>query len=71
MDVAASLLNIGSVLGKQGKYSEALAKYEESLAIMKRLVGREHMGVAASLSNIGTVLDKQGKYSEALAKYEE
>eukprot|EP00961_Rhodomonas_salina_P074030 994611-Rhodomonas_salina.1 len=51
--VAASLSNIGSVLNEQGKYSEALVKYEESVAIMERLVGREHMGVAASLSSIG------------------
>eukprot|EP00961_Rhodomonas_salina_P269941 3646720-Rhodomonas_salina.1 len=67
MDVATSLSNIGNVLEQQGKYSEALAKHEESLGITERLVGREHMDVSASLSNIGNVLYQQGKYSEALA----
>eukprot|EP00961_Rhodomonas_salina_P281535 3804040-Rhodomonas_salina.1 len=71
MQVAASLMNIGIVLHNQGKYSKALSKCEESLAIKERLVGREHMGVALSLSSIGFVLCGQGKYSEALAKYEE
>eukprot|EP00961_Rhodomonas_salina_P242190 3271854-Rhodomonas_salina.1 len=42
------LFELANVLSKQGKYSEALAKHEESLGIKERLVGREHMGVATS-----------------------
>lgn len=71
MHITVPLSHIGTVLRKQGKYSEALARFEESLAIEEKLLGREHMDVAASLASIGMVDGDQGMHSKALEKHKE
>ena len=66
-----TLGNIGSVLSNQGKYSEALEKHQQCLAIQMKVLDPEHLWVATSLNDIGSVLSNQGKYREALEKYQQ
>ena len=66
-DVAVSLNNLTSVLGKTGAYAEARALSERALAIQEKALGPEHPGVALSLNNLAAVLVGTGAYAEARA----
>ena len=57
------------MLQEQGKYEQALEKYNQSLFIKIITNGKHHADVATSLNNIGRVLYDQGKYDQALEKY--
>ncbi|WP_257454241.1 serine/threonine-protein kinase [Archangium lipolyticum] len=67
---ADSLNQLGNVLQQIGRYEEARARYEHSLALRLKVLGPEHLLVAVSLNNLGTVLGEMGKYEEARASYE-
>ena len=56
--------NIGEILRKQGRYDAAMQRYEESLAIKRRL-GNE-AGIAATLNNMAFIAFRRGEYGEAL-----
>ena len=64
---------MGGVLEAQGKLTEALAEYEEDLAISRRLAEQDpsnagwQSALAAALNRVGGVLEAQGKLTEALA----
>ena len=63
-DVATCLNFIGGVYASWGRYEEALAHYQEALAIIRKQ-GRK-ADVAACLHNIGWVYHALGKYPEAI-----
>ena len=56
---------------KQGKYGEALELHEQSVAILIKVLGKDHVDVAASYNNMAGVYSKQGKYGEALELHEQ
>ena len=63
--------SIGNVLKYQGKLNEALAMYQQSLAIKFKVFGPEHPNVAIAHNNIGNVYQQREKYMEALQSYNE
>jgi tetratricopeptide (TPR) repeat protein len=65
------LNDLANVYQNQGRYDEAIAKYEEALRIDEKTIGCEHPDHAAGLNNLAMVYSKQGRYDEAIAKYEE
>ena len=68
---------LGSVLEAQGKLTEALAAFEESLAISRRLAEQDpnnagwQSDLAAAHNRVGGVLQAQGKLTEAMAAFKE
>jgi len=68
--VAASLNNLGVIHLASGEYAEALAAYQQALALREATLGPDHPEVATILGNIGGVYVQQGAYQRALAPYE-
>lgn len=66
---SATLNNIGFVYSSQGRYSEALENYQQSLTIFRELKNRG--GEATTLNNIGSVYAAQGAYPNALESYQQ
>ncbi|CAM9762111.1 unnamed protein product [Hapterophycus canaliculatus] len=50
---------LGSVLEKKGKYAEAKALYEDSLATREKVLGAHHPDVALSLNNLAGLMQSQ------------
>jgi tetratricopeptide (TPR) repeat protein len=71
------LSNLGDVLLAQGKPQEALAAYQQDLAISQRLAGQNTSDSASqrelsvSYNKVGNALVVQGKPQEALAAYQQ
>jgi len=53
-----------------GLYNQAKPLYERSLAISKKIHGKEHPDVAASLNNLAVLYEEQGNYDQAKPLYE-
>jgi parallel beta-helix repeat protein len=53
----------------QGRYAEALERFQQSLAIARALGDQD--GEGATLNNIGAVYQAQGRYAEALVAYQQ
>jgi tetratricopeptide (TPR) repeat protein len=68
---ATDLNDLATVYQDQGRYDEAIEKYEEALRIAEKTIGREHRDYASRLNNLGEVYRMQGRYDEAIEKYEE
>jgi tetratricopeptide (TPR) repeat protein len=60
LDVAKSLIGIGSVLAQMGKHEEALAQLQKGLEVFVATCGQEHPLVADTLKNTGIVCSKKG-----------
>ena len=56
-------------LYKQGKYREAIAIAQRSLAIYEKVLGAEHPNVATSLNNLAALYKSQGNYQAAEPLY--
>lgn len=50
---------------RQGRFEEAERLYKETLAILERAVGPDHLSVGFTLSNLGGLHFDQGRYVEA------
>ena len=61
---------LGRVKSDQGKYSEALQMYQESLDLRTRCFGTGHVSVADTYNNMGVVYETQGDYEKALFHYQ-
>ncbi len=70
-DVAHSLVCVGEVLLRQGKYTEALQNFEQALPIRRKALGDDHPAVAATLSNIGNAQSPLGNFAKALEYHED
>lgn len=57
---------IGTANYQLGNYEKALASYQQSLAIVERLLGPDHPNSGTRRSNIGGVLYSMERYEEAL-----
>ena len=66
---AAALHHLGNVHLAQGRYDEAVAKYQESRKIFEELGDRS--GIASTLHQLGMIHQDRGRYDEAVAKYQE
>jgi tetratricopeptide (TPR) repeat protein len=61
---------LGWIKNDQGKYTEAITYYENSLKIRQKTLPENHPHLASSYNNIGLIYDNMGQYSEALSYYE-
>jgi tetratricopeptide (TPR) repeat protein len=68
---ARDLNELAIIYGYQGKYDEAIEKYEEALRIGENTIGREHPDYATRLNNLGEIYRALGRYDEAIEKYDE
>jgi len=64
LEVASSLIDVGSVLWHRGEYDRARPFLEQGLALRERLLGPEAPLVADSLHNLGNLLWSRGDYDE-------
>jgi tetratricopeptide (TPR) repeat protein len=60
----------GWIKSDQGKYTEAIKYFEESLEIRQKSLPSNHPDLATSYNNIGQVYSNMGKYSKALSSHE-
>ncbi|CAF3505461.1 unnamed protein product [Adineta steineri] len=60
---------LGPIKKKQGKYQEALAFYEQSLAIYQKALLPNHPDLAKSYNNIGNVHHCMGNYTKAVLSH--
>jgi tetratricopeptide (TPR) repeat protein len=65
--LGAAYNDLGMVLATQEEYEKAVAYYNKSIKIFKKL--KDEMGVASLLTNIGACYDAMGKNEEALNYY--
>jgi tetratricopeptide (TPR) repeat protein/CHAT domain-containing protein len=75
-DIAASLNNLGAVLGEMGRLETASSYLQEALAMRRRLYPASkypdgHPELATSLSNLGAVLRAMGRLEPALEYQQE
>jgi tetratricopeptide (TPR) repeat protein len=68
--LAQSLDHLARLYHDQGKYTEAEALYQRTLAIVEKVRGPEHPDVAASLNNLAWLYQEQAKDAEAEAFYQ-
>jgi DNA-binding SARP family transcriptional activator/tetratricopeptide (TPR) repeat protein len=61
--------DLGIAYERQGRYEQALASLQESLALRRRLGDR--LGLAAGLGNLGLVYQRLGRYEQALVCQQE
>ena len=54
----------------QGDYPQALEGYQKALAILEKVLGKEHPDIAMTYNNIAGVYQAQGDYPQALAFYQ-
>jgi tetratricopeptide (TPR) repeat protein len=69
-DVALGINNVAFCLNTLGRWSDALAEFEEALAMQERIYKGDHPDIANSLNNIAYCLDNVGRSEDALPKYE-
>jgi tetratricopeptide (TPR) repeat protein len=69
--MATCLHNLASLRDDQGKRSEARSLYERSLAIKRRIHGRNHPDTVVTLQNLALTLHAEGDFKRPLALFEE
>jgi len=62
---AIALNNLGSVYKSRGDYGRALATYEKSLEISRKVFGTEHPDSATTMNNLATVYAAMGDLARA------
>jgi len=68
---AQCLFNHGRTYAIMGKFDNAEPLYLESLAIRKKVLGKEHPDYAASLQNLAVLYHNKGEYDKAEPMYME
>jgi tetratricopeptide (TPR) repeat protein len=69
--VGAALQALGQVLAMQGKYTDAIATFERSLALIRREYGERHPHVASALGNLGAAFGQAGRIDRSRELQEE
>ncbi|MEM7531031.1 MAG: tetratricopeptide repeat protein [Chloroflexota bacterium] len=68
----ATLCNeLGHHLQMIGVYEEAKAYYEQALAILQKVLGKNHPDTATTLNNLGLLLSNVGEYEDSKAYHEQ
>jgi tetratricopeptide (TPR) repeat protein len=67
--IGGTLINLGNVSERRGRYDDALRYYKESLRIQQELGDQAYMGVC--LSNIGSAYLDSGQYADALTYFQQ
>jgi len=67
-DIAESLNQLGEVLNKQGKFTEAEDRLREALAMANKFPDNDYANPTNVLAELNKVLAAQGKPSEALPR---
>ena len=63
--IAHTLSNLGVLLGRLGKLTEAESVHREALEMRRRTVGEEHEDFTESLNNLAMVHVRRGEYANA------
>jgi tetratricopeptide (TPR) repeat protein len=66
--IAAALVNLGSIYRKKRKYADAEAAFRNSLEITMRISGSMHPGVALTHAELGEIYIEMGRFDEAEAE---
>jgi tetratricopeptide (TPR) repeat protein/predicted Ser/Thr protein kinase len=67
--IAAGLNNLAVALGNSGQLDEAIAAYEEALAIYREVVGEQHPNYATTVDNMATAYSARGDLDAALTMH--
>ena len=76
-DLSVSFIKIGNILEKQGQINEALASYQQALAIRERLTQLDpannnwRRDLSVSYTKIGNVQEELGQTNEALTSHQQ
>jgi tetratricopeptide (TPR) repeat protein len=62
--------NLAQALSGQGKYAEAEAMHQETLALKEKVLGKEHPHTLTSVYSLAYSLQHQHQYKEALLLYQ-
>lgn len=71
LDVAATLVYIGTILYRKSLFPVAIELYTESLAIRQKILGKDHRDTAFVLYNIALVHQQRGDYEQSIEFYTE
>lgn len=66
LDRASQLNQQAVTLYQQGKYQEAIAEFQQSLAIREKILGPDHIDTALSLNNLAVLYETLGQYDHSL-----
>ncbi len=64
-DTALALHRLGTVYRDMGDFGRSRARYEEALAIRRKVCGPEHPDTATTLNALGSLLRDHGEYNTA------
>ncbi len=66
MKVDSDLLsNIGSSLGRLGKFQQSAVIHQQTLELREKVLGKEHPSTLTSMNNLAKMLHSQGKHEQA------
>jgi tetratricopeptide (TPR) repeat protein len=71
LDVAATLVYIGTILYRKSLFPVAIELYTESLAIRQKILGKDHRDTAFVMYNIALVHQQRGDYEQSIEFYTE
>jgi serine/threonine-protein kinase len=66
---AMTTYSLAVVLQKLGRWDEALALYQRSLALLEKLLGKSHYDLTLPLNGISSWMNNAGKSAEAVDEY--
>ena len=69
--IADALNNLAVIKMHRGKLDEAIALYEEAIALTREVYGERHPHVAVRLENLGNVYMRQGEFDKTNALLDE
>jgi tetratricopeptide (TPR) repeat protein len=62
---------VGALMVEEGKYDEAMRRYQHTLALRRKLPATPPLLIASVISNIGNVYLKSAHYNDAIGAYQE
>jgi tetratricopeptide (TPR) repeat protein len=71
LDVAATLVYIGTILYRKSLFSAAIELFTESLQLRQQILGSDHRDTAFVMYNIALVHQQQGDYEKSIEYYTE
>jgi tetratricopeptide (TPR) repeat protein len=71
LDVAETLVYVGTTLYRKSVFSVAIELFTEALQLREKVLGKDHRGTAFVLYNIALVHQQRGCYEQAIEFFEE